>query len=54
MMCAGTPDVNVLTNSCFEFSLTGVVWTYDTFENNFRINHKFAKYMKENCGSSSE
>ena len=26
--------------------MTSVVWTYDTFENNFQINHKFEKYLK--------
>ena len=27
--------------------LTSLVWTWDTFENNFKIDHKFARYLKE-------
>ena len=30
-----------------EIFLTDVVWTYDTFEYNFEINHRFTKYLKE-------
>ena len=36
-----------------EIFWTSVVWTYDTvdtFQNNFGINHKFSKYLKESCG----
>ena len=29
--------------------LTGVVWNFDSFENNFGNNRKFTKYLKENC-----
>ena len=39
-----------LTHSCLDISLTTVVWTLDTYENNFGINHKFAKHFKESCG----
>ena len=28
---------------------TSVVWISHTFENNFGFNHKFTKYLKENC-----
>ena len=31
-----------------------VVWIRQTFENNFRMKHKIAKYLKESCKSSSE
>ena len=34
-----------LTRSCLEMNLTSVVWTYHTFENNFGLKHKFAKYL---------
>ena len=27
------------------------VWTFNTFGNNFRIIHKFTKYLNKNCGS---
>ena len=27
--------------------MSSVVWTYYTFENNLRINHKFEYYLKE-------
>ena len=33
--------------------LTDVVWTYNTFENNFGIDHRITKYLKENCGLGS-
>ena len=29
------------------FFLTFVVWTFESFKNNFGINHKFTKYLKE-------
>ena len=38
----------------WEIYLTSVVWTCHTFENNFRIKHKFAKYLKESCRLSSD
>ena len=34
----------------FKYSLESVVRTFDTFQNNFGINHKFTKYLKESCG----
>ena len=34
---------------CLEI-LPRVVWTSGNFENNFRINHDFTKYLKESCG----
>ena len=37
----------ILTLSSQEISLTDVVWTFDTFEYNFEINHRFTKYLKE-------
>ena len=36
-----------LIHSCLEISMTTVVWTYDTFENNFEINHKLEKKITE-------
>ena len=36
------PATSDLTLSCLEI-LTSVVWTFDTFENNFGINHIFTK-----------
>ena len=30
-------------------SLTSVICTYDTFENNLENNHKLKKYLKESC-----
>ena len=30
--------------------MTTVVWTVDTFGNNFGINCKFKRYLKESCG----
>ena len=30
-----------------------VFWTYDTSNINFRINHKFTKYLKEDCALKS-
>ena len=38
-----------LTHSCLEISLTFVVWTCDTFENNNEIEHKLIKYLKGIC-----
>ena len=29
--------------------LTNVFWTSRTFENNFKMKHKFAKYLTESC-----
>ena len=26
-----------------------VVWTFDTFQNNFEINHEFTKVLEESC-----
>ena len=31
-------------------SLTIFVWSFDTFENNLEVKHKFTKYLKESCG----
>ena len=40
----------ISTHSCLEIYLTSVVWTCHTFENNFGMKHKFAKYyLEENC-----
>ena len=43
-----------LTHSCPEISLTCVVWTFDTFQNNFEINLKYTTYLKESCETGSE
>ena len=37
----------VQPHSCLEISMISVVWTYDTFENNFEINQRFEEYFKE-------
>ena len=29
--------------------MRSVDWSFDTFNNNFRINYKFTKYLKEIC-----
>ena len=34
--------------------MTTVVWTYDTFENNFEINHKLENKFKESSSLVSE
>ena len=41
--------MSILTHSCLEIYLTSVVWTCHTFENNFGVQYKFAKYLKEGC-----
>ena len=33
--------------------MMSVVWTYDTFEINFEINHRWEKYFKESSESFS-
>ena len=43
--------MNRFTHSNLKMKLTSVVWTYDTFENNFRLNNKITKYLKESFGS---
>ena len=42
-------SMNGLTHPWLDVYLTSVVWTYQTFENNFGMKHKFAKYFKKNC-----
>ena len=44
-----------LTLSLLKIFLTSVVWTFDTYEHNLRINHRFTKDLKESCvlGTSS-
>ena len=37
------------THSYLEISWTSVVWTFDTFQNNFEINYKFTIYLKYRC-----
>ena len=37
------------THLCLEISNIYVVWTFYTYENNFGINPKFTKYLKESC-----
>ena len=39
-------DIYWLTHSCRQIYLTSDVWTCHTFENNFGMKHKFAKYFK--------
>ena len=36
-----------LTHAYLEIYLTSVVWTCHTFENNFGMEHKLPKYLKE-------
>ena len=38
-----------LTHTCLEISLTSVVSTGDTLENNLKVSIKFAKYSEESC-----
>ena len=38
-----------LTLSCPEISVTSVVWTYDTYENNLGNDYKLKKYLKRSC-----
>ena len=38
--------VLTLTHSCLEISLTSVVWTYNSFENNFGIKYEFHKIFE--------
>ena len=42
-----------LTHSCL-ISLTYVVCTFNTYGYNFRINHNFTNYLKENWGLGSD
>ena len=37
------------THSLLKTHLTNVIWIYGTFENNFGINFKLKKYLKESC-----
>ena len=39
-----------LALSCLEISLISVVWTFDTFQSNSKIDYKFTKFLKEGCG----
>ena len=43
-----------LTHSCLEISTSSVNWSYDTFDNNFGINHYSAYYLKEICNFSPD
>ena len=47
-----TAVVNGLTHPCLATYLKSVVWTCDTFENNFRMKHKFLNYLKKSCRCS--
>ena len=38
-----------ITHSLFEISFTFVVWTCETFKNNFEIKAKLVKYLKGRC-----
>ena len=38
-----TLAISHLTHSCPEISMTSVVWTCGTFENNFKISHLLEK-----------
>ena len=42
------------SHSCLEIYLTSVVWTYHTFENNFRMEHEITKCLRESCRWSSD
>ena len=46
--------MNGLTHLYLEIFLKNVVWTCQTFENNFGMKHKFAKYFKESCRQNSD
>ena len=39
----------ICTLSCLDIYWTSVVWTCHTFEDNFWMNNKITKYLKENC-----
>ena len=41
--------ITQLTLSFQEIYLTRVAWSFDIFEHNLGIDHKFTKYLKENC-----
>ena len=43
-----------LTHSYLEIYLTSIVWTRQTFENNFGMKHKFARYLKGSYRQSSD
>ena len=43
-----------LTQSCLVAAMTIVVCSYHAFENNFGVNHKFTKYLKESFGVNSD
>ena len=43
-----------INHSCLEFSLTSVVWTFRTFDDNFQKKHDFTKYLKEIFRISSD
>ena len=43
-----------LTHSFLERSLTSIVWTYDTFVNNFAIKYELEKYFKESFSLMSD
>ena len=43
-----------LTLSSLEISMTSVVWTYDTFGNNFKMKHNCTKHLKESCRLGSK
>ena len=49
-------NVNIaLIQACLEiYLLISVVWTCQTFENNFGTKNKFAKYLKESCRDSPD
>ena len=48
---------NLFVTSTFsvplEISVTSVVWSYETFDIIFGINHRFVKYLKRSCALDS-
>ena len=48
-------EINQASAHChLDLFLTFVVWTCHSFENYFVMKHKFSKYLKEGCRSSSD
>ena len=42
-------EKHYLTHSYFRVPPESVLWTYDTFDHNFKIENGFTKYLKEIC-----
>ena len=46
LLCVGTFGI---TQWCSEVPLEIVVWIYNTYDNNLRIENDFTKYLKKSC-----